>query len=428
MSGRAEPAGHGTVRMSRLANGLRVVTDSMTSVESVTLGVWAGVGARDEPAPLNGVAHLLEHMAFKGTTTRSARDIAEAIEAVGGHLNAHTARDHTAYYAKVLKEDVALALNILADILRNPAFEPKELDCEKAVILQEIGQSLDTPDDIVFDHFQEVAYPDQALGRPVLGTVETVSRMQREQVADYLARHYRADRMVLVAAGNLDHERFVELAEPLFGSLPGGGEAASEPACYTGGDARESRELEQVHLVLGFKGLAHGDPDFYAAAVFSTLLGGGMSSRLFQEIREKRGLVYSIYSYVSSYADSGIFAVYAGTGKGQVAELIPRMCDEIVGVGNGVKTEEITRARAQIKASIRMALESTGARAERLASHLLFRRRIIPIAELLASIDAVDEEAVRRVARRLAEGTPSFAALGPVGEIEEFDVIRARFA
>jgi predicted Zn-dependent peptidase len=427
VSRRTEPAGHASVRVSRLANGLRVVTDSMTSVESVTLGIWAGVGARDEPASLNGVAHLLEHMAFKGTTTRSARDIAEAIEAVGGHLNAHTARDHTAYYAKVLKEDVALALDILADILRNPVFEPKELDCEKAVILQEIGQSLDTPDDIVFDRFQEVAYPEQALGRPVLGTAETVGRMQAEQVADYLGKHYRADRMVLVGAGNLDHERFVELAEPLFGPLPGGGGAGSEPARYAGGEARESRELEQVHLVLGFEGLAYEDPDFYAAAVLSTLLGGGMSSRLFQEIREKRGLVYSIYSYTSSYVDGGIFAVYAGTGEHQVAELIPRICDEIAGIGNGVETKEIARARAQIKAGIRMALENTGARAERLASHLLFRRRIVPVGELLAAIDAVDGEALRRVARRLVKGTPTFAALGPVDKIETFDSIRARF-
>jgi predicted Zn-dependent peptidase len=428
MSGSVELAGHGTVRISRLANGLLVVTDSMTSVESVTLGVWAGVGARNEPAPLNGVAHLLEHMAFKGTTSRSARDIAEAIEAVGGHLNAHTARDHTAYYAKVLKEDVALALDILADILRNPVFEPKELDCEKAVILQEIGQSLDTPDDIVFDRFQETAYPDQALGRPVLGTAETVGRMHRDQVADYLKQHYRAQRMVLVGAGNLDHDRFVELAESLFGTLPGGSEDNSEPANYVGGEIRESRDLEQVHLVLGFKGLAYEDPDFYAAAILSTVLGGGMSSRLFQEIREKRGLVYSIYSYASSYSDSGIFAVYAGTGEHQVKELIPRMCDEIAGVGNGVETGEIMRARAQIKASIRMALESTGARAERLASHLLFRRRIVPVPELLASIDAVDAEAVRRVAGRLLKGSPTFAAIGPVGKIESFDSIRARFS
>src|SRR5258708_3297504 len=269
---------------------------------------------RHEPAAINGVGHLLQHMAFKGTERASALAIAEEIEAVGGHLNAYTSREHTAYYAKVLKEDAPLAVDILADILQHSVFDPEELDRERTVILQEIGQAIDTPDDIIFDLFQERAYPDQAMGRPVLGRADIIGRIGRDTVAAYLHENYAAPRMVLAAAGNIDHDSLVAHAERVFAALPRVSAARTEPAIYVGGELREQRDLEQVHVALGFNGLAYTDPDHYAASVLSTALGGGMSSRLFQEIREKRGLVYTIYSFAHGYRDSGVFGVYAGTG------------------------------------------------------------------------------------------------------------------
>ncbi len=283
-----------TVEIDILDNGLRVVTDRMPSVESATIGIWAAVGTRDESAATNGVAHMLEHMAFKGTERRRAEDIAIEIETVGGHLNAYTSREHTAYYAKVLKADVPLALDLLADIIQHATFEEVELERERAVILQEIGQAHDTPDDVVFDHFQEIAYPDQAIGRPVLGRVEVVRDMARDVIVDYLRAHYAPSRLVLAAAGNVEHAMITDLAAAAFDGLSGEPSKVAAPARYGGGEYREARSLEQAHLVLGFDGIGFHDPDYYAMSVFSTLLGGGMSSRLFQEVREKRGLCYAI--------------------------------------------------------------------------------------------------------------------------------------
>jgi predicted Zn-dependent peptidase len=417
-----------TVRFTTLPNGLRIVTDRMDAVETVSLGIWVDVGTRHEPAAINGVAHLLEHMAFKGTERRSALAIAEEIEAVGGHLNAYTSREHTAYYAKVLKDDATLALDILADILQHSAFDAAELDRERAVILQEIGQANDTPDDVIFDLFQERAYPEQQMGRPVLGRPEIIQTITREAVAGYLSGNYAASNMVLAAAGKVDHEALVAQAERAFAGLPRIGGATTEAARYVGGELREQRDLEQVHVVLGFAGLDYTDPDHYAASVLSTALGGGMSSRLFQEIREKRGLVYSVYSFAHGYRDTGLFGVYAGTGPDEVAELIPVMCDEIRKVGDGLEPAELKRARAQLKAGILMSLESTSSRCEHLAQHLLVYNELLDVPELVARIEAVDNAAVKRVARRVMATRPTFAALGQVGRIEHFDRIVGRFA
>jgi predicted Zn-dependent peptidase len=375
-----------TVRLSTLPGGFRIVTDRMDAVETVSLGVWVDVGTRHEPAAINGVAHLLEHMAFKGTERRSALAIAEEIEAVGGHLNAYTSREHTAYYAKVLKEDAPLAVDILADILQHSVFDPAELDRERTVILQEIGQAIDTPDDIIFDLFQERAFPDQAMGRPVLGRPEIIQSMSRDTVAAYLHDNYAAPRMVLAAAGNVDHDSLVAHAERAFSKLPRVSAARTEPARYVGGELREQRDLEQIHVVLGFSGFAYTDPDHYAASVLSAALGGGMSSRLFQEIREKRGLVYTIYSFAHGYRDSGVFGVYAGTGPEEVVELIPAMCEEIRRVGDGLGAAELRRARAQLKAGILMSLESTSARCEQLAQHLLVYDELLDVADIVARI------------------------------------------
>lgn len=415
-----------SVRLTRLPNGFRVITDRMAGVDTVSLGVWVDVGTRHEPAEINGVAHLLEHMAFKGTTTRSAQAIAEEIEAVGGHLNAYTAREQTAYYAKVLKEDVGLAVDILSDILQRSLFDPEELERERAVVIQEIGQANDTPDDVIFDHFQERAFPQQAIGRPVLGRPEIIAKIPRDRVAGYLRDNYSADKMVLAAAGAVDHDGLVALAGKLFSDLPLESSARTEPARYVGGDFREERELEQVHLVLGFPGVAFADPDHWSAAVLSTALGGGMSSRLFQEIRERRGLVYSIYTFSQSFRDGGIFGVYAGTGEDEVQELMPVMCEELARAAGGLERGELARARAQLKAGILMALESTASRCEQLAQHLLVHGELFDPVKIVQRIEAVDEAAVRRIARRVLEGEPTLAALGPLRRIEPFDRIRAR--
>lgn len=417
-----------TARVTRLANGLRVLTDRMESVETVSVGVWVDIGTRHEPAALNGVAHLLEHMAFKGTVRRSALDIATEIEAVGGQVNAYTSREHTAYYAKMLKGDVRLAIDILADILQNSVLDPKELERERAVILQEIGQAEDTPDDIIFDHFQERAYPDQPMGQPVLGRTDIIRTIDRDAVAGYLKHSYAAPGMLLVAAGNVEHEAIVDLAERAFSKLAPRSEATTEPARYLGGDMREQRDLEQAHIVLGFPGFAFNDRDYYAASVVSTALGGGMSSRLFQEIREKRGLVYTIYSFTHSYSDGGLFGVYAGTGEVEAAELMPALCAEIRKLTDGLEPIELERARAQLKAGLLMSLEGTTARCEQQASHMLVYGCPLDPAELVRHIDAVDAEAVTRVGLRLSSAPPTFTALGPIGLIEDYDRLAARLA
>jgi predicted Zn-dependent peptidase len=417
-----------TVRLSTLPSGLRVATDRIDTVDTVSLGIWVDVGTRHEPPEVNGVAHFLEHMAFKGTERRSARAIAEEIEAVGGHLNAYTSRESTAYYAKVLKEDVPLALDILADILQHSAFDPEELERERTVILQEIGQANDTPDDIIFDYFQERAYPNQAMGRPVLGSPEIIRGLRREAVVTYLRDHYSAEKMVVAAAGNVEHERLVDLAATLLSELPAQRPVTTEPARYAGGERREERDLEQLHLVLGFPGVVLGDPDYYAASVLSTAFGGGMSSRLFQEIREKRGLVYAIHSFAHSYRDGGLFGIYAGTGEAEAAELVPALCEEAARLEDGFTTVELNRAKAQMKAGLLMSLESTSARCEQLAQHLLIHGTPFDPPEIVRRIEEVDDAAIRRLVARWHSAPPTLAAVGPLSSLEEFDRVRARLA
>ncbi len=417
-----------TVQQATLANGLRIVTDRIDTLDTASLGLWVDVGTRHEAPEVNGAAHFLEHMAFKGTERRSARAIAEEIEAVGGHLNAYTSRESTAYYAKVLKEDVSLALDILADILMHSSFDPTEFERERTVILQEIGQANDTPDDIIFDHFQERAFPDQAMGRPVLGHPEIIRRLSRESVIAYLRDHYGAARMVLSAAGNLDHDRFVALGEELLSAMPAERAVTTEAARYIGGEHRQGRDLEQLHLVLGFPGLALGDPDYYAASVLSTAFGGGMSSRLFQEVREKRGLVYTIHSFAHSFRDGGLFGIYAGTGEAEAGELVPVLCEETMRLADGLTEIELARAKAQMKAGLLMSLESTGARCEHMAQHMLIHGTPFDPADLVRRVEAVDNAAIGRVVAGWRAAPPTLAALGPVGKLEDFERLRARLA
>lgn len=417
-----------SVEQSVLSNGMRLVTHRMPSVETVSLGIWVGVGTRHEQASVNGASHLLEHMAFKGTKRRSPQAIAEEIENVGGSLNAFTSREITAYHATVLKEDVALAVDIIGDILQNSVFDATELERERAVVLQEIGQSRDTPEDLVFDLFQEAAYPDQPIGRTVLGPPEIVGAMPRDTLIDYMDEHYRAQRMVLAAAGNLSHRQLLELAQEHFSGLSAGGKAVADPARYRGGDKRDDRDLEQVHLVLGFEGMSYHDPDYYALAVASMLLGGGMSSRLFQEIREKRGLAYSIYSFTSSYIDAGLFGIYAGTGESGIGDLLPVLCGEMSGALRGIGEMELARAKAQIRAGILMTLESSAARVEQLGRQMLIHGRPLPIEEVVQRVEAVDAAAVERVIARLLRSAPTVAAIGPLGRLASFEDIAGQFS
>ncbi len=417
-----------TVRIETLPSGLRIVTDTMESVESVSLGVWVAAGTRHESPDVNGVSHFLEHMAFKGTSKRSAQDIAEEIEAVGGHLNAHTSREYTAFYVKVLKEDVPLAVDIVSDIVQNAVFDPEELERERAVILQEIRQANDTPDDIVFDHFQAAAFPDQALGWPVLGSAQSVQDMPRERIRDYMHGSYCAPRIIAAAAGRVDHDQHRRLVEAAFAGLPRDPMPAVAPARYTGGDYRETRDLEQVQLVIGFQGMAFGDDGFYSASVFSTLFGGGMSSRLFQEIREKRGLAYSVYSFLSAYSDSGLFAVHAGTGAAELTDLLPVLCEEIGKVVRDVDEAEVARARAQLKASILMSLESTGARCEQAARQLMVFGRILTPDETIERIEAVNADAVLKAARQILASPMTVAALGPVSDLPPRETLAQQIA
>jgi predicted Zn-dependent peptidase len=414
-----------SIEISKLANGLTVVSDPMPGLESAFVGVWVNAGGRNETRPVMGVSHMLEHMAFKGTKRRSARDIAEEIEAVGGYLNAYTSREQTAFHARVLKADVPLGLDILADILTEPTFEQAELERERQVVLQELGQSRDTPDDIIFDHLQAVVYPDQPMGWPILGEEETVSKFSQTQLRDYMRANYRAGSMVLVASGAVDHKQIVAMAEEKFASLPTGTGSTPLTARYHGGDKRAGDDLEQVHVTYAFPGVSNTDPDFYVAQAYVTALGGGMSSRLFQEVREKRGLCYSVYSFAQSAADSGLIGIYAGTGEKEAEEISAVIAGEMAALAMTASEQEVARAKAQLKSGLLMGLERPSSRAEMIASHMFTYGRVIPVAELSAKLDAIDAAAVRRFGERImASDYPSTAALGPIDKLES----HARFA
>jgi predicted Zn-dependent peptidase len=408
-----------SVEVTRLASGLVIVTDSMPHLETAALGVWAGSGSRDERPDEHGISHLLEHMAFKGTSRRSARQIAEEIEAVGGDLNAATSAENTAYYARVLKADVPLALDVLADILTDPTFDPTELQREQHVIVQEIGASEDTPDDVVFDLLQAKAFPRQPLGRTILGTPETVRSFNSQRLRAYLDRHYKAPDMIVAAAGAVDHAAIVAEVERRFAGFGGPAAPAPEAARFGGGTHIERRPLEQVHLTMGLRGVSQRDPALFSVQVFNSALGGGMSSRLFQEVRENRGLCYSIYSFHVAYEDTGMFALYSGTAESDAPELMRVVVEQIAQAAENLNEAEVARAKAQMKAGLLMALESPRARAEQLARQILAHGRPIPLAELVGKIDAVTVESARAAGRALISGSePAIAVLGPGAKLE----------
>jgi predicted Zn-dependent peptidase len=403
-----------SVQVTRLPSGLTVVTDSMPHLHTVSLGVWIGSGSRDEQSSEHGIAHLLEHMAFKGTKRRTARQIAEEIEAVGGDINAATSIETTAYYARVLKADVPLALDVLSDILANPTFDAEELVREQNVIVQEIGATEDAPDDLVFDFLQATAFPDQPVGRSILGTPESVCSFTDRHLRAYLSRNYRGPDMVIVATGAVEHEAVVGEAERLFGPFNGPPAPLPLPARFDGGARLEARNLEQVHIAVALEGLPQRDPNLYDLQVFANVLGGGMSSRLFQEVRESRGLCYAIYAYHAAYSDTGMFGLYAGTDAADVAELMRVVVDEIAAATVNISEAEVARAKAQMKAGLLMALESSGARAQQLASQMFAFGRPIPLEEIVARVDAVTVASTRAAGSALiANARPAVAALGP---------------
>jgi predicted Zn-dependent peptidase len=416
------------VEISRLSNGLTIVSDPMPQLESVALGVWVNCGSRNEIQSVMGVSHMLEHMAFKGTERRSARDIAEQIEAVGGFLNAYTSREQTAFHARVLKADMPLALDILADILTRPTFEQSELERERQVVLQEIGQSRDTPDDIIFDHLQSTIYPGQPMGWPILGNDDTVAAFTREHLRDYMRANYLAGGMTLIASGAVTHEAVVRIAEDAFAGLNAGVTPSPVPALWIGGETRKEDDLEQAHMTFAFPGLAQTDPDIYALQVYVTALGGGMSSRLFQEVREKRGLCYTISAFAQSANDGGVVAIYTGTGEAEAGQIAPVVASEMAALAETPNDAEVARAKAQLKSSLLMGLEKPSSRAEQIAGQMFSYGRVISPEELTARLDEVDVAAVRRIGERLMRSVrPAVASLGPARRLESYDVFAARF-
>jgi len=415
------------VRVTTLPNGFRIVSERMPGLASAAVGVWVQAGARHERAEENGIAHFLEHMAFKGTHKRSALRIAEEIEDVGGYINAYTSRETTAYYARVLEADVPLALDVVADIVLNPAFDAREIEVERHVILQEIGQALDTPDDVIFDWLQEASYPDQALGRPILGPAERIAGYGEADLRGFVASHYGPGQMILAAAGAVDHEELVRLAEDHFGALRPLIMPAAEPARFICGERREVKGLEQAHFALALEAPAFRHKDVYTAQVYAGILGGGMSSRLFQKLREERGLCYTTFAQAGAHDDTGSITIYAGTGAEDLGELAILTIDEIRRSAGDVTEAEVNRARTQMKAGLLMGLEGPSSRAERLARLLAIWDRVPTLEETVAKIDAVDLAAIRAYGERtVREAKLAMALYGPVAEAPDLGALRDR--
>ena len=401
----------------------------MPSSKSASLGIWVNAGGRHERSEQNGIAHFLEHMAFKGTRKRTALQIAEEIEDVGGYINAYTSREMTAYYVRVLEADVPMALDVISDIVLNPVFDPAEIEIERGVILQEIGQTLDTPDDVIFDWLQEAAFPDQALGRSILGPSERVSSFSRDDLHGFVGEHYAPGQMILSAAGAVDHDEIVRLAEAQFGDLPAVSQQLASPGTFAGGQRREVKQLEQAHFALAFESPGYRDPNIYTAQIDATAMGGGMSSRLFQEIRERRGLCYSIFAQAGAYADTGLITLYAGTSEAQIAELAELTIAEMKRSADTLTPAEVNRSRAQMKAGLLIGLESPSNRAERLARLLAIWDRVPDLEETIANIDAVTTTDVRDFAADLLTRKKTALALyGPIANAPDLEVLQKGLA
>ncbi|MGC6454491.1 MAG: M16 family metallopeptidase [Candidatus Puniceispirillaceae bacterium] len=404
--------------LTELGSGLKVATRAMPQARSLSVGIWVNAGARDERDSETGIAHMLEHMAFKGTKHRSARDIATEVENVGGYMNAHTSREETAYYLRLLPEYLDMGIDILADILTEPTMPDEEIERERGVIIQEIGQSLDTPDDIVFDMFAKASYGTHTLGRPILGSVDSVSGFSRDNLRGFMARHYGAGQMLVTGSGAVDHDDFVGRVESRLSRLQTAEHAERTAPQWLGGRHVETRDLEQTHLVIGLPSFGATDERRYALMLLSTLFGGGMSSRLFQEVREKRGLCYSIFSFASMYSDSGHFGIYAGTSAAQADEMLSVTASQLADLAAGVGPEELDRAKAQLRASLVMSRESVAGCGDSLARQIMLFGAPQDDGELLERIADVSAKDVAGVAADLITGgQPVIAAIGPESTI-----------
>jgi processing peptidase subunit beta len=416
-----------TAQLSHLKNGLRVATRLMPHATTVSIGIWVNAGARDEAAHEQGIAHMLEHMAFKGTYRRDAQAIATEVENVGGFMNAHTSREETAYYLRLLPEHLDLGIDILTDILTQSTLPDNEIERERGVIIQEIGQSLDTPDDLVFDLFADACYDKHTLGRPILGTVESVSGFRRDHLNGFLNRFYGAEQMLVVASGAVQHDDIVARIEACLGGLQNATTASRIAPDWTAGRKIVTRDLEQSHIVFGLPAKAATAPDRFALMALSTLYGGGMSSRLFQQVREKRGLCYSIFSFAALHSDSGCFSVYAGTSASQADEMLSVAAAELASLAHSVSSDEVARAKAQLRASLLMSRESVSNCGDALARQIMLFGAPQEDAMLLAAIDDVDNDAVRMMAAELiGGGTPALACVGPSTAIMDNAELAAR--
>lgn len=413
------------IKQTTLDNGLRIVTSERPQNETVSLGLWVNTGSAYETENINGISHFVEHMVFKGTKKRSSLQISEEIENVGGQNNAYTSREFTAFYAKMLKNDLELAADVITDFVMAPTFPEDEMRKEKEVVIQEIKQSIDTPDDVIFDFFQEKAFPEQAVGRTILGPEEKVRTFTPELLHAYMNSNYAAENTVVAAVGNLNHDNFVDIIRQRMNTYRSKTSFKKEPQIYKGGFYAEKRPIEQAHFLLGFKGVEYYNPMYYAISLFSTLFGGGMSSRLFQEIREKRGLVYTVYCFTNSHTQNGIFGIYAGTSGNEIKNLTPVIIDEIKKVVQEKVTEkELERAKVQLKASMLMALESSSSSAEVIARQMLLYNRIIPTEEIVEKIEAVTTNDIRSAAQFLFASKPTYALLGDLKTYPEYDEIQ----
>jgi predicted Zn-dependent peptidase len=415
-----------SVRLTTLPSGLRVVTDANPALRTAALGVFVSAGSRNELGHEHGLSHMLEHMAFKGTRRRNAREIAETIENVGGDLNAETGVEQTGYFAHVLREDVGLALDLLADIFCDSLFDAEELAKEKNVIVQEIGAVEDTPDDLVFDRLGAAAFARQPIGRPILGTAETVQSFTPQAISAYLDRNYRAGATVVSAAGAVDHEALCARAEAALAALGPGAVPVAEPGRYTGGEILTKKTLEQTHITVAFEGRALTDDEHDAAQIFSAAVGGGMSSPLFQEVREKRGLAYAIHTFHWAFADCGLFGFYAGCAGADVAELTAAALDTLAEAAERIDEAAVARARAQMKVGTLSVLEQPGSRAQQLARQVFAYGRTLSLEETIARIERVDVGRARAAGRAMLRSRPTVAAIGRISKVFDVEKVASR--
>ena len=413
------------IKTTILKNGLRIITANRPETESVSLGFWVNTGSAFEQLEENGVSHFIEHMVFKGTKNRTSLQISEEIENVGGQSNAYTSRETTAFYAQVLKGDVKIALDVISDLILNPTFPAEEMIKEKDVVIQEIKQCADSPYSVIFDLFQKDAFPNQALGRTILGPEEGIRAMTAEKMYDYMNNHYAAENIVFVAVGNLNHEEISKMVEEKFSDFRAKTNFVIPEQKYIGGQTIQKKDLEQAHMVLGFKGYKTTHENFMPMMVLSSILGDGSSSRLFQEIREKRGLVYTIYTFADCHSQDGIFGIYAGTSGEELKNLMSVLTDELKKIQNEpVFEKELKRAKAQLKADILMSLERSFATASLIARHTLTYGRVLTTEEIVAKIEAVSPKNIISVAKEIFSSNPTYSLLGKFGEYVEYDDLK----